>query len=384
MKNSAIVGYVDPLVSFARDKPAVKVSCSSNAFTSRVFRLQAGYHHAKGPPVSHKLVDEIPEQAHQGTLQFSRIGSYARITSWPSSQLDTVDSVSMSFWCQATLPLGAGHVQFLFASIDSARSTGFECLLDDEGELLFRVGGAAKIQEARFSTKLVRHQWFHLRIVVEPSAGIVILDAQAKARDIGEQAVTFREERRLPGAARIASERPLTIASDSTDGGSSTQRIGSSSFNGKIDRFKLETSLKGSTETLLDFDFSLDIPSDRIQDVSNGFFGELINGPSRAATGHDWDASQSDWTRAQYGYGAVHFHDDDLDDAQWATTFELDLPHDLRSGCYAVFVDDGGTTDWIPFFIKPDPETKKVPPVALIIPTFTYAGKGFHQRCASI
>ena len=43
--------------------------------------------------------------------------------------------------------------------------------------------------------------------------------------------------------------------------------------------------------------------------------GTLINAAVRAVTSHNWDASSTDWTRASYGYGAIHFHDDDLDDA---------------------------------------------------------------------
>lgn len=387
MESSDIVGYVDPLISLPGDKPAVKVSCSRRTFTSKVFRLRAGYHHPAAPPVSHQLVDRIPQQTHQGTPQFSRIGSFARIKSWNGSDLDATDSITITFWCQATLPSRANHDQFLFSSIDNEQSTGFECLLDQGGRLLFRVGGPAIVQEVSFSDTLVSHQWYHLQFIVEPGAGAVRLHAQAKTRDIGERSVAFKEEHRLPHAACIASNKPLTIAGDSCQCGPSAQLERSRSFNGKIDGFKLETRSKHTSHTLLDFDFSLDIPTDRIRDTSSGLYGKLINGPSRAVTGHGWDASQSDWTRAPYGYGAIHFHDDDLDDAMWNTSFELDLPHDLRSGCYAVFVDDGDTTDWISFFVKPDPNAKDVPPVALIIPTFTYAGESdvvFDVRAMSL
>ncbi|KAL8704648.1 MAG: hypothetical protein Q9201_002182 [Fulgogasparrea decipioides] len=281
--------------------------------------------------------------------------------------------MTISFWCQATLPSGAEHDQFLFSSIDIGKATGFECLLDESSNLLLRVGALTEVQEIQFSLTLVRGQWYHLHFIIEPSAGIARLDAQAKVRDIGERASSFREEHRLPGAIRIASSRSLTIASDSRECGPSTELVKSGSFNGKIDGFKLETSSECDINTLLDLDFTLDIPTDRIRDTSCGHHGELINGPSRAVTGHDWDSSQSDWRHAPYGYGAIHFHDDDLDDAMWNTSFELDLPGDLQSGCYAVFVDDGETTDFIPFFIKPAPGVKDVPSVALIIPTFTYA-----------
>ena len=69
-------------------------------------------------------------------------------------------------------------------------------------------------------------------------------------------------------------------------------------------------------ETMLDYHFSLNISSDKVHEVSDKFrHGTLSNAPVRAVTSHDWDASHNDWTRASYGYRAIHFHDDDLDDA---------------------------------------------------------------------
>ena len=100
-----------------------------------------------------------------------------------------------------------------------------------------------------------------------------------------------------------------------------------------------------------------------------------MNAPARAVTSHDWDASHNDWTRAPYGYGAIHFHDDDLDNVAWETSFEVQIPPSLRSGCYGVHVDDGVTRDIIPFFVRPHMNTVKAPPVALIMATFTYMGK---------
>lgn len=71
------------------------------------------------------------------------------------------------------------------------------------------------------------------------------------------------------------------------------------------------------------------------------------------------------------------FHDDDLDDAAWDKSFELQIPLDLSSGCYGMQVDDGVTQDIIPFFVKAVPKIAKAPPVALIMSTFTYMGKPF-------
>ncbi len=377
MSEDDIIGYVDPLVSSPGQKPAVKVSCTRDTFTSQVFRLGAGFKHPDGPPVSHRRVEAIPQQTHQGKPQFGRIGSFARVQSWGDTLLERAESVSISFWCLPTLPERAKHDQFLFSSLDDGGGTGFECFLDKAGQLRLRVGGSNAVQEINLSMRLLRNRWYHLLLRIWSTSGIVTLKAEAKARDIGELAEIFEESHSLGQPVRIISHMPLTIGGNSHACRPSTKPIGSGSFNGKVDGFKVETrSGAGHISTLLDLDFSLDISTDKVRDLSgNEHHGELINGPSRAVTGHNWDASQSAWTHATYGYGAIHFHDDDLDDAMWETTFLLELPSALLSGCYGIIVHDGVSTDFIPFFVRPDPNAKHIPPVALIIPTFTYAGK---------
>ncbi|KAL9583564.1 MAG: hypothetical protein Q9212_002635 [Teloschistes hypoglaucus] len=372
MASSDIVGYVDPLISSQGEKTAVKVSCSRKHFTSKVFRLGAGYEHPNAPPVSHQRVHEIPERTHEGAPQFTRIGSFARVGGWNSLNLDRVDSMKITFWFQATLPSGAGHNQFLFSTMDPEVETGFEMLLDEDSKLLFRIGGSSGVQDIRFPIFIARHQWYGLEFVVKPRSGDGSLNLEVKPRDIGEKPWDFKHAFKLDGPTRMASSKPLTIAGDSRDFGPSAQPIQSSTFNGKIDGFRLEIKTNGMVHRIFDFDFSLDISTDRISSKSTGMQGVLFNAPSRAVTGHDWDGSGNDWTKAKQGYSAIHFHDDDLDDAGWNTSFELDLPKSLHSGCYAVLVDDGESKDFIPFFVKPDPKARKVPPVALIIPTFTY------------
>ncbi|KAL8819147.1 MAG: hypothetical protein Q9223_002350 [Gallowayella weberi] len=374
MDDSSILGYVDPLICSPGDKPAVKVSCSRATFTSRIFHLRAGYQHPDAPPVSHEVVESIAQQTHDGKPQYSRIGSFARIPSWKGALLDNVDSVSISFWCQPTLLSGAKHDQYLFSSINKETPSGFQCLLDESGSLVFWVGVSQNAQELNFTTRLLRHQWYYLTWTIEPGAKTIRLEALAKARDVGEGSSIVREEYTLPQPLKISSNGPLIIAGASFGCGPFSRPMKSGSFNGKLDGFKVQTVSEGTIDTLLDLDFSIDIPTDKIRDVSaHAHHGELVNAPSRAVTGHDWDASQSNWMQASYGYGAIHFHDDDLDDAMWQSIFELNIPEDLDSGCYAVLVDDGEKTDWIPFFVRPSPQSVKVPPVALIIPTFTYA-----------
>ncbi len=81
--------------------------------------------------------------------------------------------------------------------------------------------------------------------------------------------------------------------------------------------------------------------------------GTAVNLPARAMTGHNWTGAVMDWTRAPEQYGAIHFHDDDLLDANWQPDFELELSPDLRSGVHAVHLRANEAEFYVPFFVRP-------------------------------
>ena len=84
-----------------------------------------------------------------------------------------------------------------------------------------------------------------------------------------------------------------------------------------------------------------------------------INKPMRGATGRNWDGSETSWTHAPEQYGAIHFHDDDLDDAGWERSFRWTVPDDLASGVYAAHLRAGDDEDFIPFVVRPSGEGRR-------------------------
>ena len=120
------------------------------------------------------------------------------------------------------------------------------------------------------------------------------------------------------------------------------------------------------------WDFSLGIDTNIVRDVSgNGLSGEMVNKPTRGMTGANWDGSESAWPRAPEQYGAIHFHDDDLDDAGWDASIVWRVPEKMRSGMYALRTRVRTLEDFIPFVVRPGPRQAKAK-VALLVPTFTY------------
>ena len=92
--------------------------------------------------------------------------------------------------------------------------------------------------------------------------------------------------------------------------------------------------------------------------TSNHLNGFIVNLPCRAMTGYNWTADEIVFHHKPEEYGAIHFHDDDIDDARWDVDFVYKVPDKIRSGVYAARLringeDSAETEDFIPFVIKP-------------------------------
>ena len=159
------------------------------------------------------------------------------------------------------------------------------------------------------------------------------------------------------------------------------------SFNGKIEDPRLldlalrDTDLVGLGDrenwrrwvenTVGAWDFSQAISSRDVVDLSgNDNRGVVVNMPTRAMTGHDWSGEVTHWLSRPEEYGAIHFHDDDLDDARWSRTFTFNVPKDLESGAFAAHLRSESEADFIPFWVSPIPGKERAD-VAFLASTLT-------------
>ncbi len=85
------------------------------------------------------------------------------------------------------------------------------------------------------------------------------------------------------------------------------------------------------------------------------------------------------WQHAPETYGAIHFHEDDIEDCNWRTDFEFTVPSDLPTGLYAARLQSGDNWEALPFVICP-PKGTQTADVCLLIPTFTYTIYGNQAR----
>jgi N,N-dimethylformamidase len=97
----------------------------------------------------------------------------------------------------------------------------------------------------------------------------------------------------------------------------------------------------------------------------------LVNAPTLAVTGRHWDDDTTDFRNAADQYAAVHFHDDDIEDAGWPTMAELAVSEDMPSGVYAFRLATAALTDHVPFVVTP-PHGQATARIGLLLPTLTY------------
>ena len=127
------------------------------------------------------------------------------------------------------------------------------------------------------------------------------------------------------------------------------------------------------------WDFSRAIDTTTIEGTHPG---TLKNLPTRGICGSRWTGAEMDWRHAPTHYAAIHFHADDLYDAEWQTDFTVTVP-DIKSGVYGIRLRapelSDGHEDIIPLFILP-PRGTTTAPVAYLAATFTYQAYANHAR----
>ena len=272
----------------------------------------------------------------------------------------------MEFHVQPYL-VDVDYCQTIVSCLDTSSRTGFAVVLRDS-KLEFLIGTGGKVEV--FRSQIIVNRWRWLRVRMSVVKKTFTSNIQQLNR-LAEKAPDTEGITNTLSAPMAWGPNALLFGAGMFEAVDRQSSNPSCFLNGRIDSPSF-TMTGSATRIVAQYDFSREISSDSIIDVSgNGRHGVLINSPTRAVKGYNWDGYQPDWTKATYGYGAIHFHEDDLDDAKWATNFSLTIPPTARSGAYAVEVKcSNGTRDMITFFVRPNP--KSTARVALVLSTFTY------------
>lgn len=358
-----LIGYLDRLSVTAGSSVDCMVSSTVRDVEVDLVRLLHGDTNPAGPG-SQVVELDLPHQRVVGSEQATHLGSC--VVAEVGMRGVTGSSISVLF--QPTLPR-VGRRQGVVSLVGDGRvltlAVGESSALVVEGE-----GGAV----AELDVEWRRGDWY--RAEVEVHTDRVVLQC-------------FRVTMRPAGAiSSLVGKAAVPVAVDGifariVIGAVTCEHVGrrwrpTGCFNGKVENPVLRArSAEGNdAEVVADWRFELSPASATCHDVSGADrHGTVVNAPMRGATGHNWAHDVVDFTRAPEQYGAIHFHEDDLDDAGWEVSARIGVPEDLPSGLYGVRLRAGDESDIVPVAVTPGPRSTRAR-VAVLLPTFTYIAYG--------
>jgi N,N-dimethylformamidase len=334
------------------------------------------------------VVNAHGEGVYSGRRQETGCGSYARVVH--TKALAAVRSFTLQVWIYPTRPL-CHERQGLVAKWNPIRNTGYGLFVEPEGDLSLRISDSMNLEVLRTGIPLNPCTWYFAACTFDAGSGHAQvrqgppIDWRAESRTRS----TVEEYLRIRGD--FGTDAPLLIGAAYLEGAMHSRAIAHCLYNGKISapclfaealsNKELSRILRGTApaniearELLALWDFASDQHSVRVRDVSgNGHDCELINMPTRGVTGHNWRRREVAFDHAPAEYNAVHFHDDDIEDAGWEPDIELHVPENARSGFYAarLSVPGTGVVDHVPFIVTPKSDDRSAD-IAVLAPTMTY------------
>lgn len=393
-----ILGYCDDWTRRAGDRIEFKISTyGPKTYEAALVRVICGDADPDHGIFEEEEIDAPFTGTHAGFEQPIDAGSYA-VVPWPPA-MPAFSSFTVQAWVFPTTPLKGE--QIIMAQWNAERMAGYAFMLNANGELTLRLGdGKGAVTEISSSVSLAERRWYLVSASFDATNG----EATVHQAPI-EQSLEALSNGSARGTASFA-QAPAPIYFAALPTTLSEGRLGSSlHFNGKIDSPKLfaralssdqilsavtQTSTAGTNKpAVAEWDFSRAIGTQNIEDVGvHALHGHTVNLPSRGCKGFNWSGREQSFRHAPEEYGAIHFHDDDLYDAAWQTSFAYDIPRDLKSGAYAVRLSADDDQSYVTFFVRPrlGQPTAKLAFLASTVTYMTYANYHwlFHERFAEV
>ena len=373
-----IWGYTDRLSARSGESVRTYVSTSSTTFDAALVRLRRGFATAAADvPPPYDLVASDIDGRYPGQLQEIAAGSYL-VADGP--RIDLGEGVTIGAWIRPSLP---GDAEQGIVSLVSG-GMGVALVLDPQGRpslVLHRATGRRVLASA---TPARANHWRYVVASYDAVSGEARLVEYPAARSWLHEARRTVRAPWTPGLD-MSSDGPVLIAARELRIEEHHKARPYALYNGRIahpqiwtraleDR-ELDDVVAGNAVACClagDWDFSRDMAGALIVDRSGqGRDARVVNMPTRALTGPNWTGDYSDWRQAPSQWGAIHFHDTDLEDAAWDVSFVLTIPEDAPSGIYAVRVEADGKVDFLPVVVRPAvgrPTSRGV----FLLPTNTY------------
>lgn len=378
-----VIGYADKLRARPGEKIRFMVSCDFSTYRADVVRMLHADGNKMGPGLKVEVIKTAIGGVHRGKKESYPQGSYVSVRDCPGLRVGR--GFSMQAWIMPTRPTKG--LQGIITRW--GEKTGFGLFIDHSGRL--SLGLKARGRTTWFSVRrtMLPSKWYFVACSVDLEDGRVSLVQEPVVEWPAEPPTRVSKTARdLPSVEGASG--PLIIAACAGTGGDRGRVMGH--FDGKIDRprvfssalsFEQLRSLRDGAspsapefELAGDWDFSQRVDTQVVVDRSTfQSHGIAINSPKRAVTGYNWTGREVDFKRAPQEYGAIHFHEDDLDDCRWEADFEFEVPKDFGSGIYAVRLRSHEYEDYVPFFVVP-PRGSTGSEIAFLAPTLSYLAYG--------
>jgi N,N-dimethylformamidase len=382
-RDTLLIGYADRAGAAPGDVISFMVSCSADRFDAQLVRLIHGDPNKKGPGFQEEMISNQVNRTYPGRFQPIHCGSYGKIPDRPSLRVGR--GMTLQAWVYPTMP-GKG-LQGILTKWSRAEDGSYGLFLDQRGCLAFALATSGRSTEWIHTERPLRAEcWHFVAATFDASSGRAGL-YQRQLRNWSADPYDPVVERNL--AAQDIRECEVGVYFAAFTERLTPQPMVSGYFNGKIDAPKLfnrALSARELSELRADlepssfsgsvvgwWDFSQGISGKQIVDRSSQqHHGTLINMPARAVTGHNWNGEMfTSFVNHPGTYGAIHFHDDDLEDAGWEESFAFRVPIDLKSGIYGIRLQTEGAEFYIPFIVKPKKSGTHAK-VVFLAPTLTW------------
>ncbi len=338
------------------------------------------YEGAKQPLNNGSYVEVADAGALDGLGSFT-VGAYIFPTFLPedySEEIDPNSTYIISPSIGSTI-----QEQYIIARYDAVSQTGWALLLEPDGCLSFLVAEDGTVAKAKVSESVRDWDFAYAAGVYDAQAELLRVVLQETPLNPGDRFSARRLEAEVPFSGSVPQIGILRVAAANGGSGTGRHAVAAGAFTGRIadprivsgtlygddlDRMRAP-ELPGdlSTRAVMDLDFSQGIGSLSTTDLSpSELSAEVVNTPLRAVYGPFADFKSQDWTKDSTPFDAMHFHADDLHDAEWQTAFSYRIPANLPSGCYAARLRQGDFEEYITFFVSP-PKGKQTAKLALLI-----------------
>jgi N,N-dimethylformamidase len=353
-----IVSYCDPLS--VRPGGEVRFMVSSlddEPFDAQLVQVICGDIAPGGHGFQETLIESGLNGHYPGRRQETIVGSYGIIP--PNPILAGLESLRLEV---CVFPTAVEGTRTLISS--HGTTGGFAIDLVDGTPCVTIGGQQSGTAELRSDRPITQRRWTRITASYDAAQGVLRLSADPLVSAPGDLATAHAWSGERTASASVASNGPLLIAARQ-HGGTRDQH-----FDGRLDACRLGTTPDGEPEVR--WDFARDIGTERITDAgSHGLHGTTKQLPNRAVPGVLWDGTVHHWQTDQSHYGAIHFHSDDLADAEWETSCNFEVPATLPSGAYALRSSVGTSSDYAVFFVQPARDAQPAP-VAWLASTITY------------